>query len=206
MASPQLEDGYTRIANEIMEALAKTRIPGEAMQILLVILRKTYGYNKKEDVISLSQFHLATGIIKPSIIRATKLLESMNLISKKAKGMVTSYRFNKNLSTWKPLAKKLPVSEKANNRLLKSKLSLAKKLPTKDKRQKTYKGGDFKKPTISEIADYCLSRNNGIDAEMFYNHYKSNGWKVGKNPMEDWKSAVITWEKRKGQSEKRFDD
>jgi len=33
MASPQLENGYTRIANELMEALARIRIPGEARQV-----------------------------------------------------------------------------------------------------------------------------------------------------------------------------
>ena len=97
MSNPQLEDGYIKIANTVMEALAKTRIPGEAMQVLLVILRKTYGFNKKEDNISLSQFHSATGIKKPSIIRAVKLLENMKLIYKKANKQITSYRFNKDL-------------------------------------------------------------------------------------------------------------
>ena len=56
MASPQLKDGYVAIANEIMDALAHIRIPGEARQVLDVILRKTYGWKKKEDEISLSQF------------------------------------------------------------------------------------------------------------------------------------------------------
>ncbi len=54
----------------------------------------------------------------------------------------------------------------------------------------------MKKPTISEIAAYCTSRNNNIDAEAFWHHYESNGWQVGKSLMKNWKSAVITWEKR----------
>ena len=29
----------------------------------------------------------------------------------------------------------------------------------------------------------------------------SNGWKVGKNPMKDWKAAVRTWAKRDGNSQ-----
>lgn len=56
-------------------------------------------------------------------------------------------------------------------------------------------GSTFKKPTIEEIREYCESRNNGIDAEQFYNFYESKGWMVGKNKMKDWKCAVITWEK-----------
>lgn len=53
----------------------------------------------------------------------------------------------------------------------------------------------FVKPTLSEIEQYCIERNNNVDAQHFYDHYESNGWKVGKNSMKDWKAAVRTWEK-----------
>lgn len=52
----------------------------------------------------------------------------------------------------------------------------------------------FKKPTIEEIETYCLERQNSVNAEKFYNYYESNGWRVGKNPMKDWKAAIRTWE------------
>ena len=54
----------------------------------------------------------------------------------------------------------------------------------------------FVKPTLEEVKEYCRSRNNNVDPERFYDFYESNGWKVGKNPMRDWKAAVRTWEKR----------
>lgn len=54
----------------------------------------------------------------------------------------------------------------------------------------------FIKPTIEEVKQYCLERNNNIDAENFVDYYNSNGWKVGKNSMKDWKAAIRTWEKR----------
>lgn len=63
----------------------------------------------------------------------------------------------------------------------------ANKSPTKAKR--------FGKPTLSEIEQYCIERNNNVDAQHFYDYYESNGWKVGKNAMKDWKAAVRTWEK-----------
>ena len=65
--------------------------------------------------------------------------------------------------------------------------SSAKSTTTKRKR--------FEKPTLSEIKEYCIERNNNIDAEQFYDYYESNGWKVGKNSMKDWKAAVRTWER-----------
>ena len=39
-----------------------------------------------------------------------------------------------------------------------------------------------------------MAENNNVNPELFINHYESNGWKVGKNPMKDWKAAVRTWE------------
>ena len=75
--------------------------------------------------------------------------------------------------------------------------SSAKSTTTKRKR--------FEKPSISEIEQYCMERNNNIDASQFYDYYESNGWKVGKNSMKDWKAAVRTWERseyRKSNSKK----
>lgn len=54
----------------------------------------------------------------------------------------------------------------------------------------------FSKPSMEEIREYCLSRNNQVDPEQFYNFYESKGWMVGKSPMKDWKASVRTWEKR----------
>jgi len=57
----------------------------------------------------------------------------------------------------------------------------------------------FAKPTLDDVKAYCQERNNNVDAEKWYNYYSANGWKVGKNPMKDWKAAVRTWE-RSGKS------
>lgn len=56
MINPQIENGYTKIATEIIEKFCYYRISGEEWLVLWVVLRKTYGWNKKEDKISLSQF------------------------------------------------------------------------------------------------------------------------------------------------------
>lgn len=65
--------------------------------------------------------------------------------------------------------------------------SSAKSTTTKRKR--------FEKPTLSQITQYCLERNNNVNAEQFFDYYESNGWKVGKNSMKDWKACVRTWER-----------
>ena len=64
----------------------------------------------------------------------------------------------------------------------------------KDKEKEKYKRR-FSKPTIDDVKAYCQERGNNVDAEKWFNYYESNGWKVGKNPMKDWKAAVRTWER-----------
>lgn len=69
--------------------------------------------------------------------------------------------------------------------------------PAKEQQPQSGKTGRkaFVKPTLEEVQAYCEERKNGIDPQAWIDHYTSNGWKVGKNPMKDWKAAVRTWEK-----------
>lgn len=53
----------------------------------------------------------------------------------------------------------------------------------------------FIPPTLDEVKAYCQERQNNVDCERFINYYTANGWKVGKNPMKDWKAAIRTWER-----------
>lgn len=56
----------------------------------------------------------------------------------------------------------------------------------------------FVKPTVEEVAAYCKERKNNVDPQRFIDFYESKGWKVGNQPMKDWKACVRTWEKREG--------
>jgi len=118
METPQLENGFTRIANQLLEQYSKIRIPGECMQVLFVIIRKTYGYNKKHDAISLSQFVSSTNLKKTTVCKAIKKLHDMCLIAitknitKKGNSFSTTYCVVKNSAIWKPLPKKVTLPKK----------------------------------------------------------------------------------------------
>jgi hypothetical protein len=73
------------------------------------------------------------------------------------------------------------------DRLGKDRLEIDAENPQKRKR--------FTPPTVEEVSAYCQERKNGVDAQRFVDYYSSNGWKVGKNAMKDWKAAVRTWER-----------
>lgn len=54
----------------------------------------------------------------------------------------------------------------------------------------------FVPPTVQEVAEHVRNRGSPVDAEAFVAFYSSKGWRIGKEPMRDWKAAVVTWEKR----------
>ncbi|MCK6470063.1 MAG: replication protein [Candidatus Brocadia sinica] len=186
MASPQCEDGYTKVANELLEALARIRIPGEARQVLDVIFRKTYGFSKKEDAISLSQFCLATGILKPNVCASLKQLREMNLIIQKDNGIANIYSINKDYTSWKPLSKKITtlskkITTEQNNQqnqglegdnsiiqkdneqksiIQKDNESLSKKIPTKENIQKKIYCPNSDELRLSELLLYLIRQRN----------------------------------------------
>ena len=142
MANPQKENGYTPIAHEIMEAFSRTRIPGECRQILDFVLRKTYGWDKKGDTISLSQFCEATKLSKSHICRGINKLIEMNVITKKGnaqslftkKGndIIPVYCFQKDYDKWRTLPKKVTLPKKATHVTQKGNCTLPKKGHTID--------------------------------------------------------------------------
>ena len=97
MVSPQKENGFTAIANEILEQVVKTDILASEFRILLFILRKTYGYQKKEDRISLTQFEKGTELSRATVVKALKNLVARNILVKTA---IPTYSFNKYYDKW----------------------------------------------------------------------------------------------------------
>ena len=55
---------------------------------------------------------------------------------------------------------------------------------------------EYTTPSLEQIVAYCTERKNKVNPQRFFDYYQSNGWKVGRNPMKDWKAAVRTWEQR----------
>jgi phage replication O-like protein O len=114
MANPQPEDGHVDIANEIAEKFCAFRLSGEEWQVLWVVIRKTYGWHKKVDAISLGQFSSLTGMTRQHCHRSLKKLESKGLISvaKIGNSSINSYSIIKNFDRWQVLPKLATVLPK----------------------------------------------------------------------------------------------
>ena len=108
MANPQKENGYTAIANELLEELIKYRFPLHTvvpLNICLFVIRKTYGYRKKEDVISLTQFQEGIGEKNRTnlVYWLNYLVQAQILVKTPINKMKIKYKLNKDYEQWKPL-------------------------------------------------------------------------------------------------------
>ena len=105
---PQLEKGYTRIADEILENMAKTKLNGTQYRILMIVWRSTYGWQKKEHDLSLNYLVKATEINKRQIQRELNVMIEKGILIEKQKPSFNNSRiiaFNKNY-TERPQATK----------------------------------------------------------------------------------------------------
>lgn len=99
-ASPQLENGYTRLANELLDALIGAGLTARQWAVVMAVIRKTYGFNKKSDEIGLSQLSLSTGIDKSHVSRAVRELEALNVLTREAGTHGHRLGVNKNHKQW----------------------------------------------------------------------------------------------------------
>lgn len=180
MANPQCENGYIRFASELWEAVCRLRIPGEARQVFDLIARKTYGFNKKEDAISLSQFVLGTNLLKNHICDSISKLKKMNLITEKGNKITNIYSINKDFQSWKPLPKKVTLPKKVKSITEKGNESLPKKVHTIDNIQKT----------ITKDTIFCLNSIEFQLSELLLNKILERRPTLKKPDLKKWALCI----------------
>lgn len=117
MASPQVEHGYTRIANELLEAVARLEINATQFRILTVVWRYTYGFSRKDHSLSANFIAKATGIHKNRVAPDLARLIERNVLTEVAPPTFSSPRviaFNKDHDCWLS-ADPLTVSKTAHS-------------------------------------------------------------------------------------------
>lgn len=114
-ASPQLENGYIRIANEVYTRLMGFDLLSSELRIVLAVMRQTWGWNRKEADVSLADFCELTNQQERTVSRALFALQRKNLLIKKrggGRGVKSNWAFNKNWRSWQTLT---AVSENINS-------------------------------------------------------------------------------------------
>lgn len=116
-SGPQVEDGYTRYANELLEALCKLKCRNEERRLIDAIARLTYGmFGRKSSKIEIQELMDKTAMPAWQICRARSTLIERNIItiSTRANQRTLTYKINKHYRTWKPLAPRPKKGTSAN--------------------------------------------------------------------------------------------
>lgn len=103
LANVQPENGYTKIANELLEEIVKRPFNGTQLRIVLVVWRYTYGFQRKDHELSVSFICKATGISKRQIQKELQnLIENRVVIEVNAASFNKTRKiaFNKNYEAW----------------------------------------------------------------------------------------------------------
>lgn len=104
MADVQIENGYTKLANELQDAIQCFKFNLNEMKVMNGILRYTYGFSRKSHQMSLTFFMNYTNLTRSRVNDSLKSLEENNVIFVKKHGdsyKPNIYTFNKNYDTWK---------------------------------------------------------------------------------------------------------
>ena len=130
---PQLEDGYTRIANELYEAIVASPLSARELKVVLAVIRKTYGYGKKSDPISLSQLSEITGLDRSHCGKAVRSLVAKNVLIKEICAVADRLELQKNYAGWRfGVAKTATCGQNGHK-------TVAKTATTKDKKESRQK-------------------------------------------------------------------
>ena len=118
-----LDDGFTRIANELLEAVMRAGLSQHQLLVFMAVMRKTYGFNKKSDWVSNEQLSELTGILPHKCSAAKSVLVKRGILTQT--GRVIG--INKTVSEWsslpvkgtekKPYLKKVTLPESGKKSL-----------------------------------------------------------------------------------------
>ena len=196
MASPQIENGYTMVANEILEVFAKTDMNGTQRRILDVIVRQTYGYKRTSHDLSISFIAVATNIHIKQIQRELNKLIEKNIVKVVAEATFSKPRqlaINKDYDSWNSgeVANQLPPNEidtHTGSELVPSRGSeLAPQIKKERKLKEIYiiSSDELKFLEVLEsITNYPIDRNKDL---TMYNTLKD------KYPTLDLLEAIENW-------------
>lgn len=165
------DDGFVNSPKKIM------RMTGASQDDLKMLIAKSFLIPFESGVVVIKHWKIHNYIQKDRYKETLYTEEKSLLYEKENKEYTLSTECIQVVSS---MDTQVSIGEDSKDKIIKDKVNTKKFIP----------------PTVEEVKEYCIERNNNVDAERFIDYYTSNGWKVGKNSMKDWKAAVRTWERR----------
>lgn len=165
------DDGFVNSPKKIM------RMTGASQDDLKMLIAKSFLIPFESGVVVIKHWKIHNYIQKDRYKETLYTEEKSLLFEKENKEYTLNTECIQIVSS---MDTQVSIGEDSKDKIRKNKINTKKFIP----------------PKVEEVKEYCIERNNNVDAERFIDYYTSNGWKVGKNSMKDWKAAVRTWERR----------
>ncbi len=163
MASPQKEEGFTAIANELLEHIVQAKLNGTQLRVLLFVIRRTYGFQQKSAELSLSFIANGVGIHRNSVHTTLKQLEAMKIIRITHKTATAPQKIAVEKDYQKWLTARSAVNKSADNTVQKSADSNAAAVQKSDD-STVQESADS---TVNESADQKRNRKRNREKNIF---------------------------------------
>lgn len=171
--------------------------PEEFKAVMVAMCEKSFYDNEVELEGTAKGFY---ALIKPILERSAELIERRKEYGRRGgQAKAEKQSSSKSVANEKQTSSKsvANVKQSSSKRLADKEKDKDKDIKEKQEKEKVASAPRFVKPTVAEVSAYCRERANGINPESFVDFYEAKGWKVGAQPMKDWRAAVRTWEQRR---------
>lgn len=203
---------YTQIPNAVLHDMPDMK---EAeLRLILAVCRQTFGFHKRDDVLSLSQLQALTGMSRQGVVNALEQPHAKKYITRTRRGGSYSYRLEVVNEVDHPLTQVVNDVDQGSQR---RRPEVVNDVDTQKKRQKktskrkrvrareaTGDGqSEFGGPSLSRCID--VGRTLMLDEKecrRFWAHYESRAWEVRGSPIRSVKAAMMKWK----QNMHRFKD
>lgn len=201
----ELQDGYTRIANGLLEAIMLAGLTQHQLLVFMAVMRKTYGFNKKSDWLSNEQLSQLTGILPHKCSAAKSALVKRKILSQNGR----SVGINKALGEWESsdYLKKVNLPESGKDSLPESgKSDYPNQVNTKDNITKDKKDNKNTLPEQGQAKQKnTFDRHEKTDQSFEKVFWCAGMKKTGKQAaMKSFRTQFELWRKVSGGSPEEF--
>ena len=188
---------HTQISNDFLEIHMKN-LSGGATKVFLAISRKTIGWHKETDSISISQIMVLTGLSNRGVINSISELEKNGLIKVFRKKTEKDFNYtNKYTIDYEESSQGSEESSQGSEES--SPISSEESSQTKEtiKETKTKESKKFIVPSLNDILSYISDNSLSVDGAFFLKYYTESNWIDGYGKkVINWKLKLLTWDKQ----------
>lgn len=200
MANPQLENGFTQLANELYLAIIRAGFNGSEASVLHFIIYQTYGYHRTARQLSASYISNGSYVPIKTVRRClTNLIKNNVVISKEVdNSQIKLLSVNKDYSQW-VLKNRQRVLKNEDTQTLATGVPKSGQKPysktstntKKIKQERIKQERFFEKPKIEDVISYGIKQGySEEDCKRFFYYYDGIGWVSGKSKVINWESQL----------------